>query len=536
MVRAAAALILMILPNLIWILLDRGMWVSDTALYGLSAVQLHHLWLDDPARWLEGALSVAPKPPVLAWVGHLFVPIGKWMGNIDSGLLLVNWLAQGLALAFLFLALVEYSRDQRCALAGCAAMASAPLFVEVSLQLYVQPVQMAAVCWFIYIMARSARWDRWTIVLQLISATSLAMLSTVSSLAFCVVPGAVSLAQATRKPPTRTRLEGRHGFHFVLAASLGISTIAWYWRNLREALDYGSFSVNYVWAGVPGAAYAGRLWTWILLLLYGFGVALLVSCALLFGAVLLRSRRRAASNGEPAALPLVAGVAQIGIALGILASTSLQVQRYPLPLLAYLALIVGVSLRSIDRRWLSRSVLAIFIAQLVLTNLSSYGYLEHGFWPSRPLRASPGRELELVEAISQIAEGESESKVALATSVLGIYSFQVSYHAAKKDYALAAAGPQYESVEFLLTRSDVSADVDAAWEEIDAAKPSYIVLASHALRRAQREEWMDSPRGWGTIMRGTVDISERLIEGESYEPVELSRYPELAVYRRTEAQ
>jgi hypothetical protein len=91
-------------------------------------------------------------------------------------------------------------------------------------------------------------------------------------------------------------------------------------------------------------------------------------------------------------------------------------------------------------------------------------------------------------------------------------------------------------VEFLLTRSDVSADVDAAWEEIDAAKPSYIVLASHALRRAQREEWMDSPRGWGTIMRGTVDISERLIEGESYEPVELSRYPELAVYRRTEAQ
>ena len=115
----------MILPNLIWILLDRGMWVSDTALYGLSAVNLHHVLIHDPANWWQEALSVGPKPPVLAWVGQFFVPIGKLVGNIDSGLLLVNFLSQGLALAFLFGALIEYCGDKLIAITGCAAVASA---------------------------------------------------------------------------------------------------------------------------------------------------------------------------------------------------------------------------------------------------------------------------------------------------------------------------------------------------------------------------------------------------------------------------
>ena len=521
----------MILPNLIWILLDRGMWVSDTALYGLSAVKLHHVLIHDPANWLQGALSVGPKPPVLAWVGQFFVPIGKSIGNIDSGLLLVNFLSQGLALAFLFGALIEYCSDRLFAITGCAAVASAPLFIDVSTQLYVQPVQLAAVCWFIYIMALSRRWDALTVVLQLIAATSLAMLSSISSMAFGVVPGAVALAQALSKVPRRLRLERRHGIHFALSAALAIATAAWYRRNMFDALEYGRFSVDYVWAGLLGADYLQKLLAWTLLLLYGFLIALAVSCLLLLGIMVLRSRSSAAT-GRLFLLPLLVSVFQIGLALAIISSTSLQVQRYPLPLLGYLALIVGVSLMKINKRWLTRTVLAIFVAQLVLANLSSYGYLEQRLWASRTLQTRPGRNLELVEAISQIATGEREKSVGLATSGLGIYSFQVSYHLSKKNGALAAASPEYTSVEFLLTRPDVSADVDAAWEEIEAEKPVYMVLLNDALRHSQREKWAVSSRGWRAIMRGAVDISERVIDSADYEPVELSSYPELAVYRR----
>jgi hypothetical protein len=33
---------LLVLPNLVWVLLNRGLWVSDAALYGLQALRLHH--------------------------------------------------------------------------------------------------------------------------------------------------------------------------------------------------------------------------------------------------------------------------------------------------------------------------------------------------------------------------------------------------------------------------------------------------------------------------------------------------------------
>ena len=300
---------------------------------------------------------------------------------------------------------------------------------------------------------------------------------------------------------------------------------------MMDALEYGQFSVEYIWAGLLGADYLQKLWIWTLLLLSGYGITLAVSCFLLLGIVFLRSRSRA-ETGRLLLLPLLVSVFQIGLALAIISSTSLQVKRYPLPLLGYLALIVGVSLMKIGKTWLASTVLAIFFAQLALANLSSYGYLEHPLWGSRTLQTRPARDLELVEAISQIATGEREKRVGLATSGLGIYSYQVSYHLSKKGGALAAASPEYNSVEFLLSGPDMSANVDAVWEKIEAEKPAYMVLLNDTLRHSQRDKWAGSPLGWGAIMCGAVDISERVIESADYKPVELSSYPELAVYRR----
>jgi hypothetical protein len=231
-------------------------------------------------------------------------------------------------------------------------------------------------------------------------------------------------------------------------------------------------------------------------------------------------------------LPVLVGIAQVGLALAVVSFTSLQVERYPLPLLGYIGLIVGVTAATAGRR-LKYTVLAISLGQIALVDLSAFGYLEVKMLRSRPLQARPGRTEELLDAIYRVAAEERGRRVALATSALGIYSLQVSYHAAKKNRTNLRSEPELSSVEFLLTRGDISSDVELAWAEIEAAKPTHVVLVNEALRRSQRERHADSPHGWGAIMQATVEISERVAGSADYRLVPLSDYPELAVHAWT---
>ena len=143
-------LFLTVLPNLIWVLLDRSIWPSDTSLYGLHSMRLYLAWGHDALHWWEEMFSLIAKPPLLPWIGQFFVPLGKGLGNIDSGLLLINIICHYIALLLVFEVLVEYFEKKIYAYAGCLAVASAPTFIMVPRQFYVQPLQLAIVAWFVY--------------------------------------------------------------------------------------------------------------------------------------------------------------------------------------------------------------------------------------------------------------------------------------------------------------------------------------------------------------------------------------------------
>jgi hypothetical protein len=525
-----AAILAMILPNLIWIFLDRGLWVSDTAHYGFLTLELYRLLDSGPGSWIQGAMAIGSKPPILPWAGQFLVPVGELVGNIDAGLLMLTFLSQAVALLFLFETLIEYGKNGWNAIAGCAGAASAPLFVDVSKQYYVQPLQFAAVCWFLYIMARSRTWDALSTVLQLTAATSFAMLATMSSPAFCLVPGAVALYRALRKLPTgRTKLDRRHAWHFALAGPLALSALSWYRRNLSDAIDYGTFSFNYVYGGLLGADYLEKFRTWTSFLLQ-FGLITPVALLLFLGSVIFRVRTLGGRR-QSAGIPLLVAVTQIPLAVGILALSEHQTSRYPLPILAYVVVIVGVSLTMLGKPWLTTLVLGAFLVQLGFVNLVAFGCLERPLWDHRPIQIAPGREVELVEAISGVA-APGDGDVVLVTSALRIYSSQVKYHVAKKSQVFTGASPGYMSAEFVLTQPDVAADVDRAWEQIAAEKPAYFVVPSYALRRSQLEEWRAERYGWSAIMRGAIEISERVVADGSYRRQPLPGYPEIEVYTR----
>ena len=125
---AVGAVLLMPLPNLVWVLLDRGLWVSDSCFYALVAMRVHYASIHGGVDWWEQMLATGPKPPILPWLGQLFVPVGQLLGGIEPGLLLVNFLAQAATLLLLYHALLALFGSRLHALAGCLFVASAPVF------------------------------------------------------------------------------------------------------------------------------------------------------------------------------------------------------------------------------------------------------------------------------------------------------------------------------------------------------------------------------------------------------------------------
>src|SRR5260370_674778 len=65
------------------------------------------------------------------------------------------------------------------ALAGCLAVAAAPMFIAMTHQYLVEPLQCLAVAWFVGIMAFAGQWRRTTLVAHLLGATAFAMLAKV---------------------------------------------------------------------------------------------------------------------------------------------------------------------------------------------------------------------------------------------------------------------------------------------------------------------------------------------------------------------
>src|SRR5258707_652357 len=83
-------------------------------------------------------------------------------------------------LVLLFCALMKLTKGRASvALTCCLFVASTPLFVGMSHEYFVEPLQTLAAAWFILLMTFSRQWDRRVVAVQLLAATSLAMLAKV---------------------------------------------------------------------------------------------------------------------------------------------------------------------------------------------------------------------------------------------------------------------------------------------------------------------------------------------------------------------
>src|SRR5258707_33331 len=159
----------MVSPSLVWIALDRSVWTWDPAKYGKSSVELFFGLVNSPQSWIALMLdTLGAQAPGASWLGQFFVPLGSILGSIDVGLLLSIWVTQAFTLALTYKSIWKLSdHSSLVANTGCLVIASAPLFVGMSLQYFVEPLQLLAVAWFVMIMSFAPEWNRATILSQL---------------------------------------------------------------------------------------------------------------------------------------------------------------------------------------------------------------------------------------------------------------------------------------------------------------------------------------------------------------------------------
>ncbi len=381
------ALIPPICLNLYWAASDCSVWPWDQAWYGEVSVDLWYILVHQFQAWPSAMVhAFGSKAPGLAWIGQCFVPIGEIFQSIEFGLLLFIILTQFATLVLTYHIGWELCPDSKLIpLAGCAFVASAPLFVGLSHQYVTEPLQLFAVTYFYWIAMRAQRLGSWNILVHLMFATSLAMLAKASSPLYCALPGLIAAVYGLKSFISAPRDTMSHLAAKVPLVCGGLmalgSTVIWYAVNFEHvrrfvklasssefALDYGKEDI-----------FVNKLLYWLsalrqsfflpnVLLLLGFIVLMVVvvSCVRIVDGKHL-------PRFHPCSLVVLAAALHLVVVLIVLSLNINEESRYLLPLLPSLVIILISCISLAQSRFLRVSFVFLVVLQFSSVHAQALG-------------------------------------------------------------------------------------------------------------------------------------------------------------------
>lgn len=342
---------ILLAPSLIWIFEDRRVWPWDQAWYGEVSVDLW-FWLGHSVkRWVgEMADGLPTKAPGIVWLGQFFVPLRRIFGSTETALLFSILLTQFVMLVVLFMIGQRMAPQSRLIpWVGVLFAGGSQLFVGLSHQFFVEPLQTLAVAWCFYVALRSPDWPKSRIALLLVSALILGALAKADTPSYCIVPCIYCGYVLVRKPwdlnfVAEWRSRSSRAMMLVFGL-LGILCGLWYLHNLAGilqhirdatgdvALDYGSRdSVIHkliTWSQLMNPSFLDPYLSW------GFVTAILISGGLMV------YRRACSSPRKHLHVPPLAllGVIQIGLLLFIFSLNIMVEPRFMYGLLPCVVII-----------------------------------------------------------------------------------------------------------------------------------------------------------------------------------------------------
>jgi hypothetical protein len=475
--------------SLIWIVLDKSVWMWDEAFYGRVSVELFYALIQSPKHWILLMLSESnSRAPGMCWLGQFFVPLGYLLGSIDVALLLSILVTQALTLVLTYQATQELSGRNRqlVTVTGCLVIGSAPLFVAMSHQYLAEPSQLLAVAWFLVIMSFAPKWNRAFIFGQLLAATAVAMLAKVSSPLYCVGPGVVALWYVFKSAPSSlVKREWRQRDVIVTLAAgalLSSAAIAWYYRNVTYVIQHVLVSSSGPIAEIYGKkdVFVNTMIYWLGAIKNSFflpGVFFLVG--LVFGLAIISYFFKPKTVAKHFTLCASVAALQIMTVLVVFSFSSNREVRYLLPLLPYVALLICWSLAQIYRPILSGLTMLFFLVQLASTYGQALGVISLKSttpgWLLAPNSISGQKERATLNSIVSRTCAKSGSQS--YGTVIGIEKPWLNEQSAWY-FAVKNLGPSRIGCYYALHFSFDEFDVDKTWSLILSEKTRYYVTVN----------------------------------------------------------
>jgi hypothetical protein len=363
---------LLVAPGLLWAWLDQRVWPWDQAQYAeytLKTLAVFRLGLMPGIEFLNQGLDF--KAPGLTWLGVPFALLAGFFGRIEPALLCASVLWQAGTLLACWASARLVSGSRLTAAAVTALVGAAPLFIGLTHQYLVEPLQTFAIALAFLLALQAHRLSGEGLLIALCAVAALAMAAKTSSPLYCTLPLAYAawvLVRRTGLTPMRSPRVVRVALLTLAASSLALVAL-WYaihigaaFQNVRQS-TYGAVAHYY---GVE-AGFFGKLGYW----LSSFGSALflphwLVLLSALAGGGLALWRRGSGERRHPSAAAaspatswiVAAAAVHIAAAFVVYASQINDDPRFLEPLLPATALLVAWLFSSKWQRVLSAVLLS----------------------------------------------------------------------------------------------------------------------------------------------------------------------------------
>lgn len=371
---AAAVIATFSLLSFVWIMRDQTVWPWDQAWYGEVALDLRYAFSRGPVAWVDAMLhAFGSKPPLISWIAQVFTPLSHLLGRTEPALLTANVLIQAVTLALVYRVGRRLGASPFEALTGMIACGGASLFIGMTNQFLVEPLQMltaaglANAAWG----AERRSWIR--VGADIVLWTALSFLSKSSAFTYVVplityIAVANALAWREGRPAPRRRDYWLTAFAAVTALmcmlwyQINWAAMAVHFKNATSAeitLDYGSVgtlsSKLHFWTTWLGLSLSP--WSWILWMYIALAVAA-------FGRTILKFNR--ASPRDWPKIAVASGFLFAGAVAGIVVITvlglALQINeetRFLAPLLPLTGVLIAWGLHVFARSWLTIAISAI---------------------------------------------------------------------------------------------------------------------------------------------------------------------------------
>jgi hypothetical protein len=230
----------LVLPSLVWCLVDRSVWWWDQAFYGDGSVRTWVMLRLGAGAWLSAMIhALAGAPPLIVWVGHLLVPLRRLTGQFESALLLTNIVADVIVLWLVNAVTRELGARPLERAAAILCCGGSGIFIAPCHQFLVETVTGAAAAFAIYVALRSDRVSVLRGAALLVLAVSVGLLAKASSGIFLApLAGYVVLAwwlARGRPRPPATRADVALA---AFACLLALGTVSWYAVNWPYMVEH----------------------------------------------------------------------------------------------------------------------------------------------------------------------------------------------------------------------------------------------------------------------------------------------------------